>query len=61
MERKQNSRLNAHLRAIRTAIVGLALGVVTAGLVVADEGMAFPLFIVTCLVVGYAFFPTLGG
>lgn len=59
MDSNHNSQLNANLQAIRTAIVGVALGVVTAALILHNESLAFPLFIVTCLVSGYAFVPTL--
>jgi hypothetical protein len=59
MDPNHNSQLNANLQAIRTAIVGVALGVVTAALIVHNESLAFPLLIVTCLVSGYAFVPTL--
>ncbi|WP_323677155.1 hypothetical protein [Halorubellus sp. PRR65] len=59
METEPSPELNSHLRAIRTAIVGVALGVVTAALIVHNEPLAFPLLIMTCLVSGYAFVPTL--
>jgi hypothetical protein len=49
----------AHLRAIRTAVVGLALGVVTAALVLHDEPLAFPSLIATLVILLYSFLPTL--
>lgn len=54
-----NPVLMAHLRAIRTAIVGLALAVITAGLVIQGDPLDFPLFVITILVCLYSFIPPL--
>jgi hypothetical protein len=52
--------LHAHLRSIRTALVAMSVSILATGLIIADEsGLGFPLFIITLLVCGYAFIPTL--
>ena len=52
--------LHAHLRSIRTALVAMAISILATGLIIADEsGLGFPLFVITLLVCGYAFIPTL--
>ena len=50
---------NAHLRSIRSAIVGTALAMLTGALVLHDEPLAFPMLILTLIVVAYSFVPTL--
>ena len=56
----EHTTLHAHLRSIRTALVAMALSILATGLIIADEsGLGFPLFIITLLVCGYAFVPTL--
>lgn len=54
-----SSLLMAHLRAIRTAIVGLALAVITVGLIIEGDSLGFPFFLITILVCSYAFVPPL--
>lgn len=50
----------AHLRSIRTALVAMAMSILATGLIIADEdGLGFPLFIMTLLVCAYAFVPPL--
>ncbi|ERG93958.1 hypothetical protein [Haloquadratum walsbyi] len=52
--------LDVHLRSIRTALIAMAISILTTGLIIADEsGLGFPLFVITLLVCGYAFIPTL--
>ncbi|MCX2819777.1 hypothetical protein EGH25_10495 [Haladaptatus sp. F3-133] len=52
--------LRAHLRSIRTALVAMAVSILTTGLIIADEdGLGFPLFIITLLICAYAFVPPL--
>jgi hypothetical protein len=55
----RDSLLFAHLRAIRTAIIGLALAVITTGLVIQGEPLDFPFLILTILVCLYSFVPPL--
>jgi hypothetical protein len=56
----KQTTLHAHLRSIRTALVAMAVSILATGLIIADEdGLGFPLFIITLLVCGYAFVPTL--
>lgn len=50
---------NAHLRAIRSTIAAVALAILTAALILHDEGLAFPFLIVTIGVLIYSFIPTL--
>ncbi|AJF24445.1 hypothetical protein SG26_01275 [Haloarcula sp. CBA1115] len=48
--------LRIYLRSIRTALVAMAVSILTAGLIIADEdGLGFPLFIITLLICAYAF------
>lgn len=56
-----NSLLMLHLRSIRTAIVGLALAVITVGLIVpgGNDPLDFIFFILTVCVCLYAFLPPL--
>ena len=52
--------LHAHLRSIRTALVAMAISILATGLIIADEsGLGFPLFVITLLVCGSGFIPTL--
>lgn len=52
--------LRAHLRSIRTALVAMAVSILTAALIIANEdGLGFPLFVITLLVCAYAFVPPL--
>ena len=50
MDDEQYSIFIAHLRAIRTAIVGLALAVITVGLIIEGDPLGFPFFTITILV-----------
>lgn len=59
MDDEQYSIFIAHLRAIRTAIVGLALAVITVGLIIEGDPLDFPFFTITILVCLYAFVPPL--
>jgi hypothetical protein len=52
----EQALLRTHLRSIRTAPVAMAVSTLTAGLIIADEdGLGFPLFIITLLIYAYAF------
>ena len=51
--------LLAHLRAIRTAIVAVAVSVLATGLIINEEPLAFPLFSIGLLICAYAFVPPL--
>lgn len=52
-----DASLRAHLRAIRTAVAGIGLAILTAALT--EEGsLGFHLFIATVLVIAYSFVPT---
>ena len=55
MDNDESSLLIAHLRAIRTAIVGLALAVITAGLIIQGEPLELHFLILTILVCAYSF------
>ena len=55
MNEDENSLLMAHLRAIHSAIVGLALAVITAGLIIQGDPLEFPLLIVTIFVCLFSF------
>ncbi|CDK41066.1 uncharacterized protein BN903_1 [Halorubrum sp. AJ67] len=46
-----------HLRSIRTAIVGLALAVLTTGLIISGDSLDFPFLIFSLFVCLYAFVP----
>ncbi len=59
MNDDQYSMLTAHLRAIRTALVGVALAVVTTGLGIEGDPLAFHFSVLTLLVCLYAFVPPL--
>lgn len=59
MSEHECSHLFAHLRAIRTAIVGLALAVITTGLIIQGDPLEFPLLVITIFVCFYAFVPPL--
>lgn len=48
-----------HLRAIRTTMAALALAVLAAPLLMADDHYGFALFLITIVLVGYSFVPTL--
>ncbi|RJX49863.1 hypothetical protein [Halonotius pteroides] len=51
--------LLAHLRAIRTAVVAVAVSVLATGLIINEEPLAFPLFAIGLLICAYAFVPPL--
>ncbi len=54
---KSDASLQAHLRAIRTAVAGVALAILVAG--ANDIGsLGFWLLVVTVLVIAYSFVPT---
>ena len=57
MSDDESSHLFAHLRAIRTAIVGLALAVITTGLIIQGDSLEFPFLVITIFVCFYAFVP----
>ena len=61
MSEDENALFMAHLRSIRTAIVGLALAVVAAGLIISGGEEPLDLFflIISLLVCLYAFVPPL--
>jgi hypothetical protein len=59
MNDDQHSMLTAHLRAIRTAIVGLALTVLAAAMIIIDAPYGYPLFLLSLTVCVYAFVPPL--
>lgn len=50
----EESPLSAQLYAIRTAIVGIALAVITTGLILQDEPLDFAFFILTLVVCSYS-------
>jgi len=56
----EQALFRAHLRSLRTALVGMAASILTASLIIADEdGLGFPLFVITLLICAYAFAPPL--
>lgn len=59
MSEYENSLLMAHLRSIRTAVVGLALAVVATGLIISggNDPLDFGFLIFSLLVCLYAFLP----
>ena len=59
MKDEQYSVFIVHLRAIRTAIIGLALAVLTTGLVIVGDPLGFQFLIVTILICLYSFVPPL--
>jgi len=61
MSEDEQSLLMAHLRSIRTAIIGLALAVITTGLIISggNDPLDFGLLILTIFVCLYAFVPPL--
>ena len=60
MSEHEHSLLMAHLRSIRTAVVGLALAVIAAGLIISGEGpLDFVFLILSLFVCLYAFVPPL--
>ena len=50
---------DAHLRSIRSALAALALAVLAAPLLMADEHYGFALFLIVIVLVLYSFVPTL--
>ena len=61
MSEDENALFMAHLRSIRTAIVGLALAVVAAGLIISggEDPLDFFFLSISLLVCLYAFVPPL--
>lgn len=61
MSEDENSLLMAHLRSIRTAIVGLALAVVATGLIISggEDPLDIGFLILSLFVCLYAFVPPL--
>ncbi|WP_048078412.1 MULTISPECIES: hypothetical protein [unclassified Halorubrum] len=57
MSEDENPLLMVHLRSIRTAIVGLALAVLTTGLIISGDSLDFPFLIFSLFVCLYAFVP----
>ena len=55
----EQTKLLAHLRSIRTALVAVAVSTVAAGLIIREDPLAFPLFVISLLVCAYAFVPPL--
>lgn len=56
----EQALLRVHLRSIRTALVAMAVSILTTGLIIADEaGLGFPLVSITLLICAYAFVPPL--
>ena len=51
--------LRAHLRSIRTALVAVAVSVLTTGLVIREDPLAFPFLVFSLFVCAYAFVPPL--
>ena len=51
--------LLAHLRSIRTALVAVAVSILATGLIIREDSLAFPLFLVSLFVCAYAFVPPL--
>lgn len=59
MSPQDNAPIAGALRGIRTTIAGLALAVITAGLTLHNEPLAFPALVLTLVVLAYSFVPTL--
>lgn len=55
----EQTKILAHLRSIRTALVAVAVSTLATGLIIREEPLAFPLFIISLLVCAYAFVPPL--
>lgn len=55
----ERTLLLAHLRSIRSALVAVAISVLATGLIIREDSLAFPLFLVSLLVCLYAFLPPL--
>jgi len=52
----EQAALRSHLRSVRTALLAVAISVLTAGLVIAGEdGLGFPMFVLTLCICAYAF------
>jgi hypothetical protein len=51
--------LLTHLRSIRTALVAVAVSVLATGLIIREDPLAFPLFLISLFICAYAFVPPL--